>query len=112
MPTRDFTLSNSGTQGLKKLTDIDGTEVSIQLRGVIVGSQCYIEDEDSNILMNETATDTTVTASYTHTEDKNLTIRVRKASSVPKYRPYSAAGTVTSDGFIGYVEQVLDDVIG
>ena len=99
------------SQGLKKLTDKSGTQVSLQLTNVIVGSQCFISrNSDSAILMNKIATSSTVTEPYIHTVDEAVTIRVRKSSIIPKYKPFSSGGTITSDGLNVYVSQVLDDI--
>jgi hypothetical protein len=115
MPTKDFTLTSGGQQGLKKLTDVDGTQVILKLENVEAGSQCYIEDDQATPveLMNKTATGSgkvEVTEPYVHTVDRGLTIRVRKSSAAPKLRPFVAGGTVTSDGYSGYVIQDPDPI--
>lgn len=99
------------SQGLKKLTDKSGTQVSLQLTNVVVGSQCFISrNSDNAVLMNKLATSSTVTEPYTHTVDESVTIRVRKSSTSPKYKPFSSGGTITSDGLSVYVAQVIDDI--
>ena len=112
MATKDFTTGGLGSHGLKKLTDIDGTQVSLVLNNVIVGSRCRVENiANGSGYMNEEAAAATVTESYVHTSDVDVVVKVRKSpDGGARYKPFTAYGTITNDGLNVYVSQIEDSI--
>jgi hypothetical protein len=100
--TVNYMTDNSGTQYVPSQT------VTLELSNVQVGSRAHIFDVSGNILMNEEAVSDTVTEPYTYVGDINITVRVRKSSTKPKYLPFEAGGTITSNGFSLRITQIID----
>jgi hypothetical protein len=88
MPTRDFTLVSSGSQGLKKLTDIDGTAVSLQLTNVVTGSRCFIID----------TAETSKTISSITASGGAISITTSSAHGLSVDHLFEVSGTVAFDG--------------
>lgn len=108
--TRTFTVVNGGATSAT-VTDASGTLVALTLTNVVVGSRCRIERvADGAALLSAVATDTTVVANYTHTADVVVRVRVRHASSSPKYLPWEGQGTVTAAGLSMIVSQIEDPI--
>jgi hypothetical protein len=86
--------------------------VNIVLQNVVVGSRYRIEVVSTGVLLFEgTAAASTVTIPYTWTANLAIKIRVRKASTAPKYQPFETLGTITEQGVIVFVSQVRDLVV-
>jgi hypothetical protein len=87
--------------------------VTITLKDVVSGSQCSVHAEnDGTELMNEAAAGGDVTEGYSGTLPRDVIVRVRKASSAPKYVNWqSTAQIVSGTGLTLYVSQILDGII-
>lgn len=97
----------SRTEGSSSVTIVNA--VTITLTNLIAGSRVYIENTtDTVVLFNEIEATTTFSDSVNYTGDKSLLIRVGNASSTPKYKRYTATGTLTASGFSLSVSQELD----
>lgn len=100
MPTQDFYLTGTGSQALKKLTDIDGTQVTLTVTNVVQNTQCYIATTGGTELLNTTATTLVsgnkyqATAPYVHTVDTAVVVKAREMG----YQNFETTGTITSDG--------------
>lgn len=109
-------LINRGAGTVTFMTADDGTtytpptSVTLELTNVVVGSQCYIEDANGVVLMNEVAVSSTVTEPYTYQGDIAVIVRVRKASAAPKYLPVNTGGTITVSGLSIQINQTLDTI--
>lgn len=86
--------------------------VNVTLEDLVIGSEVYIFETNTpaNVVMALTADTATETVSYAYVSDTDITIRVRKSSAAPKYLPYTATGSITSNGFVLSVNQVLDTI--
>ncbi len=111
MPANDFSAINGGGAGCI-VTDSSGTLVAITLQNIVPGSTwaVYKASDGSEIVSSTVAASSEVSANYTHLTDTAVIVRVRKASSYPKYLPWSAAGTITSSGLTVVVAQVEDSI--
>jgi hypothetical protein len=84
--------------------------VTIELTNLIAGSRVYIENTtDTAVLFNEIEATTTFSDTVNFTANKSLLVRIRNASSSPKYKPFETTGTLTSSGFSLVVNQELDE---
>jgi len=93
-------------------TTIVQNAVSIVLTNMVSGSSYYIFETDNptNVYGSGIAAGTTATISTTYIEDTNITVRVRNASGVTKYQPFSTQAELTASGANIYVAQVVDNV--
>lgn len=113
-----FPSFNSYVDGLDIYTnsvgagDYAGRTVSITLTNVVSGSTYYVyKTSDLSLLGSGTASSSTVTVTgVTYVADFGITVRVRKASTAPKYIPLETQATVNSAGVSVYVGQSLDPV--
>lgn len=113
-----FPSFNSYVDGLEIYTntvgpgDYAGTTVDITLTNVVSGSTYYIyKTSDSTLLGSGTAAGSTITISgVPYVADFNITIRVRKGSTAPKYLPLETQATVNSAGASVYISQSLDTI--
>jgi hypothetical protein len=103
--SNELTLVDDGAVSALRVTDVNGTLVSISLSNVVTGSQCYVEKtSDHTEYMNTTASGTTAAVNYTHTGDVAVTVRVRKAG----YQEWTTTGTITTSGLSLTVGQASD----
>ncbi len=113
-----FPSFNSYVDGLEIYTntvgpgDYAGTTVDITLTNVVSGSTYYIyKTSDLSLLGSGTAASSTVTIpGVAYSADFGITVRVRKASTAPKYIPLETQATVNSAGVSVYIGQSLDPV--
>lgn len=113
-----FPSFNSYVDGLEIYTntvgpgDYAGTTVDITLTNVVAGSRYYIyKTSDLSLLGSGTAASSTVTIpGIAYSADFGITVRVRKASSAPKYIPLETQATVNSAGVSVYVGQQPDTI--
>jgi hypothetical protein len=86
--------------------------VTVELSGLVVGSECYIYETatPTNIVMQVTADATTESVTFNYVTDTAISIDVRQSSFSPRYLPYKASGTITSTGFSLVVSQQLDPI--
>jgi len=108
MSTKDFTTVSGGSQSLKKLTDVDGTQVLIKIHvedsdgNDIENAQTavYKVSDDSQLMNEDTDVNGDASESFLHTADTSIYYRVRKSSTgSTRYIPFEGIGTITSDGF-------------
>jgi len=116
----NFPFLGSYISGLQIPTTVDASvlyppyevAVSIVLQNVVIGSRYRIEvASTSELLFEGTAAASTVTIPYTWTANLTVRIRVRKASTAPKYQPFETSGTITEQGLIAFIAQVRDLVV-
>lgn len=113
-----FPSFNSYVDGLEIYTntvgpgDYAGTTVDITLTNVVAGSTYYVyKTSDLSLLGSGTAAGSTVTISgVPYVSNFGITVRVRKASSAPKYIPLETQATVNSAGVSVYIGQSPDPV--
>lgn len=113
-----FPSFNSYIDGLEIYTntvgpgDYPSQTVSITLTNVVSGSTYYVyKTSDDTLLGSGTASSSTVTITgVTYVSDFGITVRVRKASSAPKYIPLETQATVNSAGVSVYIGQSVDPV--
>ena len=101
--SNDFSLINGGTVTATRVTDVDGTSVSVFLDGVLNGSSYDVFDSLGNSVGSGTATGD-VTINYTHTGDLAVTAVVR----LFEYLEWTGSGTITVNGLTLNVAQVAD----
>ena len=83
--------------------------VSVTLEGVVVGSSIRVERVSDGSLVEFRVADAT-TEVFSVSGGANYRVKVRKASSAPKYFPFETqTGTITNDTTI-FVQQVLDPI--
>ncbi len=97
------------------------TVVTVTLANIVPGSVYYIFEGDNPLDLITTGTasgtpapnETTIdyTFSIVYTEEKDITVRVRKSSAPVKYLPYEIGGSLTSEGAYVFIAQVLDTVV-
>jgi hypothetical protein len=86
-------------------------EATITLQNVVVGSRYEIYNlTSSTTLVTGTASSSTVSITAPSSDGDYLRIRVRKASSSPKYIPFETQTQVTSGVANVWVSQVLDTI--
>lgn len=116
----NFPFLGSYISGLQIPTTVDQTvlyppyevPVSVVLQNVVIGSRYRVEVAATNALLYEgTASASTITLPYTWTADLAVRVRVRKASTAPKYQAFETQGTITEQGLIVFVSQVRDLVV-
>jgi hypothetical protein len=113
-----FPSFNSYIDGLEIYTntvgpgDYAGTTVDITLTNVVSGSTYYVyKTSDLSLLGSGTAASSTVTISgVPYVSNFGITVRVRKASTAPKYIPLETQATVNSAGVSVYIGQSPDPV--
>ncbi len=113
-----FPSFNSYIDGLRIFTntvgpgDYPGRTVSLVLTNVVVGSRYYVyKTSDLTLLGSGEAASSTVTITdVAYVSDFGITIRVRKASSAPKYVPLETQATVNSTGASVYIGQQEDTI--
>lgn len=115
--TEGVWIAKRGAGATDYFTSDDGTQVSppaqvtLELNGVVEGSQCAIYDSNDNELMNTVADATgIVTEQYLYAGDQTVDIYVRKSSAPTKYFPFISSGTITSAGLTVTVIQVEDAI--
>jgi len=90
-------------------------QVTLSITGMAEGSALaiYKTSDGSEILAPTTiGASGSYSMSYSYTGDVPITVRVRKATSAPKYQPYTAPGLITAGGFGLAVSQVPDPIAG
>ena len=76
--------------------------VTLEINGVVSGTQCYIVTSGASVVMNEVASEVVsgneykATESYNYTADTDVTVRARKMG----YLPFETSGTITTSGMI------------
>ena len=88
--------------------------VDVVLQNVADGSEYWIYN-NTRILVVASGTqsgtdDITISGVEYWGSDDTLTIRVRKGTSTPKYKPFTTQATLTSNGAIVYVSQIEDQI--
>jgi hypothetical protein len=84
--------------------------VNLVVGGLVAGSRVYIRNTTDSIdLFNQTEATSTFSQSYAYAGDKNILVRVRKATSGTKYKTWETTGTITSTGFTTTANQIVDE---
>lgn len=115
-----FPSYNSYIDGLQIFTntvgpgDYPGQVVSIVLTNVVVGSRYYVYKTSGGTLLGsgEADSSTVTITDVAYTTNFGITIRVRKASTAPRYIPLETQATVTSTGANVYIGQQTDSIAG
>lgn len=86
--------------------------VNIVLDNIVVGSSYYVFETSNptNVYGSGTAESTTVTIGTPYVSDTIITARVRNASEVTKYKPFSANAVLNTGGAAVYVTQEVDTI--
>ena len=78
-------------------TDASGTTTALTLVNVVIGSQVLVRYTDNGqVIINQEALSSTLVIQYVHTTDREVIIRVRKASAAPFFIPLALTTTLTA----------------
>ncbi|MBI5126886.1 hypothetical protein HZA76_00305 [Candidatus Roizmanbacteria bacterium] len=110
--SQSVTTAPLATQGFIADTTINNS-VTVALSNIVTGSRVtiYQTSNPTNVLnQTDLTVGTTVSFGYNYLGDLDITVRVRKSSSAPKYLPYETTGTIEATGFSLVVNQITDTI--
>lgn len=84
--------------------------ITINLTNLILNSRVWIRNTTDNVtLFNQIEPTTIFNEQVEYSADKNILIRIRNASGIPKYKSFETTGVLTNTGFSLVVNQLLDE---